>query len=70
MRRLCMNCRFEVGSLLICDATVWSKEKYLNVYNGKERRYFSKYVEPCEVNKNLDCKYYQRKWWKFWVKDD
>ncbi len=26
--------------------------------------------EAHHINKNHDCKEYERKWWKFWVKDD
>jgi len=22
-----------------------------------------------ELNKNNDCKYFKRKWWKFWIKE-
>lgn len=26
------------------------------------------YNDPTYKNKNLDCKDYKRKWWKFWIK--
>ncbi len=27
-------------------------------------------IECSQHNKNNDCKYYKRKWWKFWVKEN
>ena len=27
-----------------------------------------RWVEECNLNNNFDCKYYKRKWWKFWLK--
>ena len=26
-------------------------------------------IQCLEYNKHNDCKYYKRKWWKFWVKE-
>ena len=29
--------------------------------------YEQPYTKLAEMNKNNDCKLYQRKWWKFWI---
>jgi len=53
----CKNCEFEHGDL-VCywDALLLLKEE---LTRKKIKAY---------LNEKNDCKYYRRKWWKFWVK--
>lgn len=52
----CKNCEFEHGHF-VCywDAIQLLKEEI----TGKKIKTY--------LNEQGDCKYYKRKWWKFWV---
>lgn len=38
---------------------------YINNYSTQNIP-VRKQESPSELNKNNDCRYYRRKWWKFW----
>lgn len=68
MKIYCKNCKWDR------DFSAYNKfqKKYCNYiiknigyYRGEQRRLST--VEY--LNKNNDCPFYKRKWWKFWVKD-
>jgi hypothetical protein len=40
------------------DTFIYRKKKLQKVFKGVEK------------NKDGNCKYYKRKWWKFWLKGD
>ena len=59
MKIYCRNCKYE--GLLICK--IMSKNSIDNEYTNRCEG-FKKVTD----NKNGDCKNYERKWYKFWVK--
>ena len=60
MKIYCFNCRN------VCPYTAGCYKKKTKESNAL---YKSETLGSCRViNANNDCKNYQRKWWKFWVK--
>jgi len=60
----CKNCKFSNFVLGHCE---WL------VKNTKKNPYSGRFIEPNIIvgnSTNVDgvCQYYQRKWWKFWIK--
>ncbi len=75
----CKNCKYysaltrttsgieEVRVTKYCDPN-----RTMKVYGGWIARTAYKIkdlIECAEPNKEIDCKYYKRKWWKFWIKE-
>ena len=68
----CKNCKWyhprEFMDRSICDEFCKIVEKpHINKITGNK---IINYVEGDikELNKNNDCKYYRRIWWKFWIR--
>lgn len=56
----CLNCRYlRYREGYICSI----KPEIIDLWDHKRRVYAS----PKKRNKNNDCPYYKRRWWKFWV---
>jgi len=72
----CYNCRY-FDSIIINDYCTWNcyapTGKIINDYivgKYKERINLPVYSEKYPNNRNTSgCKYYKRKWWKFWIKE-
>ena len=70
----CKNCKnfieyacSETGYTRYCNILTTINYEYSPVY-GRLRRIQS-IQDNFNLNKNFNCKYYKRKWWKFWIKD-
>lgn len=64
----CKNCKWDR------DFSSYTKfqKKFCKYISGRIRSYFGEQLQRSTVdylNKNNDCPYYKRKWWKFWVKE-
>lgn len=53
----CKNCKYKGG---LCFGRVIGLE-----WEESYGEFCKKYCNPYIHNKNNDCKYYKRKWWKF-----
>ena len=62
----CKNCKYYIP--------FWNN--YTTEVCGSESEFYSNAIgDECvdaryckAINKNYDCEYYERKWWKFWIK--
>ena len=67
----CKNCKFRKTVIVNQGGgyeyrCLKDKSKVLyNIYNGKFNDFR---IWTCLENEKGDCKYYKRKWWKFWVR--
>lgn len=42
-------------------------EEYTTTISGDELFVYYKVVDTHKLNLKGDCKFYERKWWKFWI---
>lgn len=66
----CSNCKyFEYGwfepDKCLCPKNIEVKEED---WYDKRKRYKSYNFTPSKLNGDNYCKYYRRKWYKFWIK--
>ena len=77
----CNNCKFDGGMNNIVSCWRWCEnkeamnDKYEKIFGKQSKSRYTGFGEDHEypiikTELNLDgkCKYYKRKWWKFWVK--
>lgn len=63
----CKNCKFNLYPYQdFCSPEIKGNE-YIDRYEGKIKTNHV-CLNVHEINANLNCKYYKRKWWKFWIK--
>lgn len=69
MKVYCKNCRYFKRSLILLIEEHCEAPKNIEL----SRDYYSPFKEgkllPETINSNNKCKFYKRKWWKFWVKE-
>lgn len=53
----CSHCKYYIRSRSYCDKVTGEYDKEYDRCNN------------LVYNKNSNCRYYQRTWWKFWVKE-
>lgn len=63
MKVYCKNCKYDFFDKNICYYTFSGG----NEYSG----YYKEHVNFVKESKNGkgDCRYYKKKWWRFWVKN-
>ena len=65
MKTYCKNCKYgrkyDYVDEYYCNKIV---ESYIDNMTGE---YWERKYENSILNKNNKCKYYKRKWWKFWL---
>lgn len=68
----CSNCRYfsesDFGN--VCEAPTGKIIKDNYAYKIHKERVNKSVYHENYPNKNGDCKYYKRKWWKFWIKNN
>ena len=66
----CKNCKYFGSAMNIPTLTCLEvyKEKLTNEYTGEVKYKNKRALSPSELNSDGNCKYYQRKWWKFCIK--
>lgn len=58
----------EVAPFIICQHSICFKKS--KIVKPMEEGFLIERVKgPAQLNENNNCKFYKRKWWKFWVKD-
>jgi len=62
----CRNCKwYFVGGYMRTHIQCWNPENCIDSYKAPKDRLLN---TPMEINKENECPYYKRKWYKFWVK--
>jgi hypothetical protein len=66
MKKYCKDCKFFKG--------LYSTYRYNCVVVDKNKKgplgfYEEIYQFGSQCNSNFNCEYYQKKWYKFWIKD-
>jgi len=70
MKVFCEDCKWEIGRrFCICRKIISSHKVKTDNYYSKGFHIFERKAEPEKCNKENNCKYYKRKWWKFWIKE-
>ena len=69
----CKNCKYYRRETLTGNPYCGASKKYGKMLHSKDNfleksKSFREVWFADEINKNNDCPYYKRKWWKFWIK--
>jgi hypothetical protein len=68
MNIYCKNCKYDrFPRAYGMGGGCYHTECFTNVCNFYGA-YKQRNKDGSELNKNNDCKYYKKKWWKFWAK--
>ena len=64
--KYCRNCKY-FSSLSIANDCKFPQK----IFDELTGLYIIEYpIDFTKSNKNNDCKYYKKNWWKFWIKED
>ena len=68
----CINCKYLTISVYIFSDTIPHTCNHLACYEIEPNYIYGKLarrIRNCgDLNKNLNCPHYKRKWWKFWIR--
>ncbi|TET24501.1 MAG: hypothetical protein E3J76_02820 [Candidatus Aminicenantes bacterium] len=71
MKRYCKNCKFKYWYMTeYCEPWVWFGVRVDDYHSPRhllKRKKLGRFMRA-EQNKKNNCPYYEKKWWKFWVK--
>lgn len=57
---------FGVGMQACQHSICFNTKVYKDIVNGKQIDK-ERIAGQAQLNENLDCEHYKRKWWKFWI---